>query len=257
MGNTAPLASLSMTHPIVTFAGPPRAKAPGDLSKLSALGLTGGELLLPEEQDPDDPEGSPVAWVTTGEDLRPVYQRLMAAFPRTGLWPIAARGHALLDRIGTNARLAHRCESAGDALAVLKRYGGDNISALAPGVEQIPAMDLRLWQPMRSLMVVPVARPADVPAQLRWLGACNRFMTGDEISAVLRSWEDRYGAILVEIGGTTIGLIAAAVPEDPDDFEALLVEHYIFDYDVVDQIIMSEARHRELIKAGEWNFWWD
>ncbi len=161
LDNIAHLASGGMNHPFVTFTGPPRAKAPGDLSKLTQLGITGGSCCCLKNRTP------------------------------------------------------------------------------------------------RSLLVVPVARPADVPARLRWLGACNRFMTGDEISAVLRSWEDRYGAILVEIGATTIGLIAPAVPEDPDDFEALLVEHYIFDYDVVDQIIGSEERHRQLIKAGEWNFWWD
>ena len=82
-------------------------------------------------------------------------------------------------------------------------------------------------------------------------------MTGDDISAVLRSWEDRYGAILVEIGATTMRMVAAAVPDDPDDFEGLLVEHYVFDYDVVDQIIMSEEQHRHLVKRGEWKFWWD
>lgn len=246
-----------MTDQFVTFAGAPRAKAPGHLSKLAGLGLTGGELLMPEEQDPTDPGGSPVAWATTGTDLRLLYQRLIAAFPRTGLWPVLASGLGGIDRLGTNVRLASRDEPDGDAFAVLKRYGGEHISALAPGVDPIPAIDLRLWQPIRSLLVVPVARPADVPATLRWLGACNRFMTGDDISAVLRSWEDRYGAVLVEIGATTMRMVAAAVPDNPEDFEALLVEHYVFDYDVVDQIIMSEERHRELVRQGKWEFWWD
>jgi hypothetical protein len=246
-----------MTDQFVTFTGAPRAKAPGYLIKLPALGLSGGELLLPEEQDPHDPGGSPVAWATTGPDLRPLYQRLVAAFPRTGLWPVVARGLGVIDRIGTNVTRGFSDEPGRDAFAVLKRFGGEHITALAPGVDPIPAIDLRLPHPITSLLVVPVARPADVPAALRWLGACNRFMTGDDISAVLRSWEDRYGAILVEIGATTMRMVAAAVPDDPDDFEGLLVEHYVFDYDVVDQIIMSEERHRELVKRGQWEFWWD
>lgn len=249
-----------MTDQYVTFTGAPRAKAAGDLKTLAKLGLTGGEFLLPEELDPDDP-AAPVAWATTGDDLSHVFRRLIAAFPRTGLWPIAGP----VDRLGTGLKIArwNDCrigpgdDTAAAALAVLKCYGGEHITALAPAVDRIPSMDYWLPQPMRSLLVVPVARPADVPAKLRWAGACNRGMAGDEISAVLRSWEDRYGAVLVGIDATRIGMIAAAVPADPDDLEALLVEHYIFDYDVVDQIIGSEERHRQLIKAGEWNFWWD
>lgn len=110
---------------------------------------------MPDEQDPNDPVGSPVAWATSGTDLRPLYQRLIAAFPRTGLWPIVGGGLGGIDRLGTNVTLATRDKPAGDAFAVVKRYGGENISALAPGVDPIPAMDPRLSCPIPGLLGGP------------------------------------------------------------------------------------------------------
>lgn len=47
--------------------------------------------------------------------------------------------------------------------------------------------------------LVPAPRPADVLALLGWDGACNH-RTSAELSAVLRSWEDRFGARLLEVG---------------------------------------------------------
>lgn len=256
-GNTSSLGSGVMTDHVVTFDGVPRAEAPGDLGKLAELGLTGGHMVKPDRRHSKKSDGSAVAWLTTGKDLRPLFARLVEAFPRTGLWPVVATGLGDIGRPWLSGELDDPRDPDGDAFDVLKRYGGHHITELAPAVDEIPPLDLAMPYPFTSLLVVPVARPADVPRQLRWLGACNRSMTGEDISAVLRSWEDRYGAVLVEMGFASMRVVAAAIPQDPDAFEALLIEHYVFDYDVVDQIIMSEERHRELVRQGKWEFWWD
>jgi hypothetical protein len=75
---------------------------------------------------------------------------------------------------------------------------------LAAGVaEPLTAAELSgalesLW-PARIGMV-PAARPADALARAGFEGGMNRYGSPSELVAVLRSWEDRFGAVLMEIG---------------------------------------------------------
>jgi uncharacterized protein DUF4253 len=60
--------------------------------------------------------------------------------------------------------------------------------------------------------LVPASRPADILQRLGWDGACNH-RTSLEIAAVLRSWEDRYGARLLEVGFADIRLFVGRLPQ--------------------------------------------
>ena len=65
--------------------------------------------------------------------------------------------------------------------------------------------------PERPLLgLVPAGRPADVPAAAGWFGMCNSWDDVVAMSAVLRSWEDRFGAVLVLMGRATLELAVAA-----------------------------------------------
>jgi hypothetical protein len=82
---------------------------------------------------------------------------------------------------------------------------GTRFPGLAPAVEEELDPELMrraVFQYTREARIglVPAARPADILARLGWSGACNHGITGSELAAVLRSWEDRFGARLLEVG---------------------------------------------------------
>lgn len=85
----------------------------------------------------------------------------------------------------------------------------------------------------RHLALVPVSRPADVPAALCWNGMCNAVDEVVGLSAVLRSWEDRFGALLVSVALATSWVSVAAPPWTEEGCLRTL----------------AGARHRR--------FWWD
>lgn len=113
-----------------------------------------------------------------------------------------------------------------DAEAILAaRWPGDGVfpglaPALTPAASPVPT-----GAPGRGhLALVPVARPADVPAALGWRGADDPAALG----AVLRSWEDRFGAYLVQLDLATIELAVAAPPVTGHECRAVAMEHVAF-----------------------------
>lgn len=224
----------------------------------------------------------PYAWITREPldppELERLWRALAAAFSRTGLWPVLATG---LDDSGyrpwLDGELGERDDPAShDAVEVLTRHTDDGPgdgewrpdprfvftqpAPAVPGGCQPPA-ELPLHDPGTHLMLVPVVRPADVPARLGWMGTVNADLTPGELSAVLRSWEDRFGAVLLAIGFDTLQLQAGRLPEDPDDLDRLVSEHYALCGDVIDQGPEVDA-YREALPTLRpdrhvWFFWWD
>lgn len=106
--------------------------------------------------------------------------------------------------------------------------------------------------------LVPAARGADALTAVGWQGPANHTNHTREISAVVRSWEERFGARVVTVGFATLGLSVAAAPTTFEHARAVAVEHHAFCPDNVNQgggLIDEYAR--ELIGAGMWWFWWD
>ncbi|WP_251023347.1 DUF4253 domain-containing protein [Streptomyces sp. ISL-10] len=110
----------------------------------------------------------------------------------------------------------------------------------------------------RCLALVQVSRGADAPAALSWLGMTNH-MTVQELSAVLRSWEDRFGVRVVGLGHGSVYLSVAAPPTEVYQARVLTAEHYLACPDVFyeDPDLDWSTYHEELMKCREWRFWWD
>jgi hypothetical protein len=127
--------------------------------------------------------------------------------------------------------------------------------------------------PQAHLGLVPASRPADVPAAVGWSVFGTDFSGPDPLSpdfylpgarslligAVLRSWEERYGARLLRIGADAI--LQVLVERPPRTLESALTlaaEHYAFADEIggtsADTIQAIAAR---LIGAAVWTFWWD
>jgi hypothetical protein len=75
--------------------------------------------------------------------------------------------------------------------------------------------------------LVPAQRPADVLAGLGWQGAVNSRLTAD-ITAVLRSWEDRFGTRLLEVGAAGIRLLISRPPRTLEAALPIAAEHFAF-----------------------------
>lgn len=112
--------------------------------------------------------------------------------------------------------------------------------------------------PQGRLGLVTASRPADVLAVVGWRGAANYNEAPEELSAVLRSWEARFGAVLVAAGFDSIHLLVERPPQSLASATRVAAEHAAFCIDIVDQGAGSVmALAHELVKAPMWSFWWD
>ena len=109
--------------------------------------------------------------------------------------------------------------------------------------------------------LVRAVRPADVPAILGWFPPVGAREAGSEaqdiirLVAVLRSWEDRFGATLLQLGPT--GMLCVLAERPPATIEAataLAAEHWAFGESWPDSVQEAAAA---LIATPVWSFWWD
>ena len=105
-------------------------------------------------------------------------------------------------------------EDEPELLAMLGPFGRE-IPGLAPALDR-PLSDeelaaaLRLTRPAR-LGLVPASRPADVLSLTGFVGLTNRG-TPAEFTAVLRGWEERFGAVLYEVGFADVRVLVTRPP---------------------------------------------
>ena len=108
------------------------------------------------------------------------------------------------------------------------------------------------------LGIVPARRPADVPAAAGWTGMCNSWDEVAEVSAVLRSWEDRFGAVLVRMHLSVLELAVTAPPWSRTDCERVAAEHFAFTCDDDSPTPKTLRQYAQnLSGARRWWFWWD
>jgi Domain of unknown function (DUF4253) len=186
---------------------------------------------------------------------------------------------ALLDEISAADVLAANWTSeAEDSRAAAGRAPfADRFPGLAPaGREPLPEAELRQALsalPPAYLGLVSADRPADVPAIVGWSVFGVDFYNPDDFSsaefsplgvrslqigAVLRSWEDRFGARLLRIGGDAI--LQVLVERPPHTLEPawhVAAELHAFADEVAgtDDTVSSIAAH--LVGTPIWQFWWD
>ncbi|MEN3585135.1 DUF4253 domain-containing protein [Streptomyces sp. ZYX-F-203] len=199
--------------------------------------LMSGEVSYPEDMDPEEflahswrrireegPEGQTSAVRRAGAAGR---DGLFAPFgPR---WP----------------GLAPSARAVADPEAHAVRVAG----ALVRG-------DAALREP--RLALVPADRAADVPFAIGWAGALDHEDDAGVLSAVLRSWEERFAARLVALSANRMILSVAAPPDTRETAEAVAAEHLAFCPDVITRA--GDLRtHAETGVSGRptWEFRWE
>jgi hypothetical protein len=245
-----------------------------------------------------DDDGQLVAWVTVDPvpDAGLTWQALSAAQAGTGLVPVLLQPApdddgppyfgfsqpvdvAWLDQLSAEDVLAANWTSEfEDSRAAASRAPfGDRFPGLAPaGSEPIPAAELgRALSalPPAHLGLVRARRPADVPAVVGWSvfgidfynpddppseGFSPRGVRSLQIGAVLRSWETRFGARLLRIGGDAVlQVLVERPPHTPELARRVAAEQYAFADEVTgtDDTVMSIATR--VSGTPIWQFWWD
>jgi len=236
----------------------------------------------------DEPATSPVLWITDDavRDAGRLWSRLAAEFPSTGLWPLVLDSlsgaddrpwlNGELDPTGSSKPEGHDVEQVlaawwdsvvpdaeedDEALNALAPFGRA-YPGLAPAAPVSPVATGAPEEVVRSVSgrigLVGVTRPADVLSVLGWMGPVNHYGDMGMLSAVLRSWEDRFGAILVSVGFDVLTLGVERPPSNIELALAVTAEHFASCSDNVYQGVGSiEAYAKALVGQQAWTFWWD
>ena len=248
-----------------------RAPQPGSLEKLTQWGIPFEPVLTEDEEV--------VAALVTEGDLDSLYAQLMLSFSEHGLWPIGAQGlygDADVERPwqsgelfepgaveGSVEKLFERLNDARDSDRDEEFAQQEEIPKVTALADATTSGDVQQLLPLGfpdeipGLVIVPVSRPADVPAALGWDGAVNHGLSGSDISLVLRSWEERFGAVPMLMGFDTLTLQVSQPPQDPKQIERVALEHYAFCPDNIDQGTFTLEKYLPQLESISWGFWWD
>ncbi len=255
-----------------------------------------GPVTLPIGQRVLNHSGDPVAWATTqpvrqaGRD----WYAISALAQETGLVPILLAGLdgtaarpwderefdapadiAELDQLDPVSVLA-ACwdESIPDEEEQAEEEGEADSAAAQrapfgwqfPGLARPEQTQLSEAERIRALDSLPAARigliaasrPADALPLLGWIGAANRYGDSLPLATVLRSWEDRFGARLLEVGFAEIRLFVERPPRGTTEATSIAAEHYAFCDECGGHGLTTISEiSASLINAPIWTFWWD
>jgi hypothetical protein len=241
----------------------PRAQRPGAVPP-DGPALVGGVELPSGQRDgtfwrTEHTRGLPALWGA-----------LAGRFAETGLWPV------LLEKSQYPSQFEFdpgwEAEASADAEAMIAGTWDEDLDfdeelaemlgpfpGIGRGGERVDgaaAEAIRGIQGIAGLALVPVTRPADVPSVMGWMGAVNSH-DPPWLTAILRSWEERYDAILVSLGFDTMHVAVRRPPVKEDEIKTA-AELYVFCTDVVDlddDAIEELADGLSVTRA--WMFWWD
>lgn len=270
-----------------------RRHLPGDLSQLFAddavgralsVTLPAGDVVWP---DPGYPQRQllmrPAFWVSDEPVTADLWPRVRAEHEASGLWPLLlddsdqpwAAGQVAPEPVadvGNYAPAAFMYEVWADWADQadeeehedLAPYGRHCPGPAAPGVpvDDPGAMADRHARHLASrglsLGLSAVDRGADALAAVGWQGALNHNEWTAPLAAVVRSWEDRFGARVVGLGFNTLDLSVAAPPVTTRHAVHVAAEHWAFCPDILFQGPGTLAGYAEEIRGKtSWSFWWD
>jgi hypothetical protein len=205
------------------------------------------------------------------------WHRLRAAHDQTGLWPFLAGMDLKEADRQTVSELWYDAATEHDPTAVQRGLALDvraffaeqaaELAAPAPATLALDAAALA-WaecEPQFAFTsrdtvigLIPARHGWEVPGLLSWNGGVNYDLDAALHVAVLRSWQERYGAELVTLTDDQIELLVARPPRDPTTIAQVAVEllAYCPDLDVQGTGTLGVLAN-EVVPHRRWSFWWD
>lgn len=86
--------------------------------------------------------------------------------------------------------------------------------------------DVLATLPAARIGLVPAARHADIVPLIGWFA--DQFTDALPVAAVLRSWEDRFGAALLQVGFSKIRLLIRRPPRTTEAAQRIAAEQFAF-----------------------------
>lgn len=253
-----------------------------------------GVVLLPRAVVPSELDAPPGRWrrrmwVSDAplEEFA-AYWRCVDAFDDSGLWPVLipvdvrypASGPDWFDARPDHVAKADEVGEQGAATVLADAWPGEccgpeclaPLGAHFPGlVRRAPARSREnthgelIWNALQvagriqvRLGLVRVQRGADVPAAIGWAGARRHLPDVAAVSAVLRSWEDRFGARLMLLGADQIVLSVAAAPTTSFRAVGVAAEHRAFcPAEFHRAPVPFATMAADLLHGHVWPFTWD
>lgn len=225
----------------------------------------------------------PAFWVSDEPAPAKLWSMLRAEHPGSGLWPVLlddtnqpwSAGQVApepVGEIGNYEPAAFMAEvwaewaaqQPDDDYSELEPYGR-HCPGPAPSGTPVDHPDAvadrlahRLAERGMSLGLAAVDRSADALAAMGWQGALNHNEWTAPLAAVLRGWEERFGARVVGLGFNTLDLSVAAPPMTTRHALHVAAEHWAFCPDTMFQGPGTLAGYAEEIRGRtSWSFWWD
>ena len=230
--------------------------------------------------------GRPAFWLSDRPPPPGLWGRLRAEHPRSGLWPLLLTplraddefrpwGNGEVDPGDMSSPAAHDVDTVlarwwsgqqpvdGSASDLFPREWPGRSPAITRTTDPDTTADdlaevLASFDENTRFGLFTAERGADAITSAGWLGPVNH--TGDTalLSAVLRDWEDRFGARLIGAGFATLQVSVAAPPASREEALRVAAEHFAFCPDNVWQGSGTLAAYAEsLVGEDTWHFWWD
>ncbi|MEW9529452.1 DUF4253 domain-containing protein [Microbispora sp. NPDC049125] len=254
----------------------------GDGGDGRALGveLPSGALVWPDpDYDRLRTHHRPSFWLSDAPVPAGLWSRLRREHPRSGLWPVLmedgvqpwAAGQIApdsVDEIDHYTAAGFMAEVWEDLVEgreeELAPFGAACPGPAAPGVPVADPDAVADWyadvvaERITPLGLAAVRRGADAMVAIGWQGALHHNEWTVPLAAVVRSWEDRFGARVVGMGFNTLDLSVAAPPATPAHALHVAAEHWTFCPDSILQGPGTLADYAEqILGQNAWSFWWD
>jgi hypothetical protein len=105
--------------------------------------------------------------------------------------------------------------------------------------------------------LVAADRAADMLAVVGWGGLANQGESLLTLTAILRSWEDRFGARVIDVGYADLRLFVERPPRTLEAAQRVAAEHVFLASDCLDGCRSIPDLAPLLVNAPIWTFWWD
>ena len=255
------------------------ATLPNPLPRLASLGLDLPPGRLIDETD-DGPWHEPLLWLADEQPAPGAWSALQTAARTVGLLPLVVDVGGGLGEPEKWELTPGEMSYPGDhdAEEVLAEFWesyaaeDDEWPGLADALPDTADPDataadvveslLAGGRPLRDphLALVPARRSADIPTAIGWFGPANHENDTARLSAVLRSWEDRFGIRVIALGYADLLVSVAAPPKTLAEAEAVAAEHFAFCPDNILQgsdTTLTAYAENQLLNQPAWHFWWD
>ena len=216
--------------------------------------LPPGELVWPDPGYTGQGRAvTPAFWMSSDPVAGEDWALMRAWHPHSGLWPLlldeSAQPWAVGQVVPDDPRQIDHFTPEGfmtevwqewvaqmpaDAMEELEPYGAICPGPAPPGELRADPEAVADWYADRlaarglPLGLVAAGRGADALAVMGWQGALHHNEWMVPMAAVVRSWEERFGARVVSVGFNTLELSVAAPPVDPEHALHVAAEHWTF-----------------------------